>query len=336
MFNFKNNNNPNKPNNSNNTTNQTTEQLQNIDFMDLITTVRNQSKDKSLELEELNKRIKNGLDDIMNTKLDSEEEAKHNYKNIDMSKVEQMNLLDSYLYFMGEYYDAISDNEREAVKIFRIVRKLLNFPLDDNGNFRDDDVLGKEAEYIMEVFMSQSAESSVFMNQCKQSMEAKRAEYLNSSNIDEISSKIKSYLTSIDEYINMMSFASIYPLTHLVTNVFDLFIFAGLKIDKTEENEEEKYMNVYISVPKYSQIGISGNELASQYKAFYDMVDKKDKEMDEENPEEYNEPDYNKYKDYKISYRCKIRDEIWTAKDFKMQKLSTEYIKASKKTQEAK
>ena len=336
MFNFKNNNNPNKPNNSNNTTNQTKEQLQNIDFMDLITTVRNQSKDKSLELEELNKRIKNGLDDIMNTKLDSEEEAKHNYKNIDMSKVEQMNLLDSYLYFMGEYYDAISDNEREAVKIFRIVRKLLNFPLDDNGNFRDDDVLGKEAEYIMEVFMSQSAESSVFMNQCKQSMEAKRAEYLNSSNIDEISSKIKSYLTSIDEYINMMSFASIFPLTHLVTNVFDLFIFAGLKIDKTEENEEEKYMNVYISVPKYSQIGISGNELASQYKAFYDMVDKKDKEMDEENPEEYNEPDYNKYKDYKISYRCKIRDEIWTAKDFKMQKLSTEYIKASKKTQEAK
>ena len=333
MFNFKNNNNS---NNSNNTTNPTQEQLQNIDFMDLITTVRNQSEDKSLELKELNKRIKNGLDDIINTKINPEDEAKHNYKNIDMNKVQQMNLLDSYLYFMGEYYDTITDNERESVNIFRIVKKLLNFPLDDNGNFRDDDVLGKEAEYIMEVFMSQSAESNVFMNQCKKSMEAKKAEYLNSSNIDEISNKIKSYLTSIGEYIDIMSFASIFPLTHLVTNVFDLFIFAGLKIDKTEENEEEKYMNVYISVPKYSQIGISGNELASQYKAFYDMIDKKDREMDEENPEEYNEPDYNKYKDYKISYRCKIRDEIWTAKDFKMQKLSTEYIKASKKTQEAK
>ena len=333
MFNFKKNDNS---NNTNNKTNPTQEQLQNIDFMDLITAVKNQSEDKSLELKELNKRIKNGLDDIINTKINPEDEAKHNYKNIDMNKVQQMNLLDSYLYFMGEYYDTITDNERESVNIFRIVKKLLNFPLDDNGNFRDDDVLGKEAEYIMEVFMSQSAESNVFMNQCKKSMEAKKAEYLNSSNIDEISSKIKSYLTSIDEYINMMSFASIYPLTHLVTNVFDLFVFAGLKIDKTEENEEEKYMNVYISVPKYSQIGISGNELASQYKAFYDMIDKKDREMDEENPEEYNEPDYNKYKDYKISYRCKIRDEIWTAKDFKMQKLSTEYIKASKKTQEEK
>ena len=332
MFNFKKNDNS---NNTNNKTNPTQEQLQNIDFMDLITAVKNQSEDKSLELKELNKRIKNGLDDIINTKINPEDEAKHNYKNIDMNKVQQMNLLDSYLYFMGEYYDTITDNERESVNIFRIVKKLLNFPLDDNGNFRDDDVLGKEAEYIMEVFMSQSAESNVFMNQCKKSMEAKKAEYLNSSNIDEISSKIKSYLTSIDEYINMMSFASIYPLTHLVTNVFDLFVFAGLKIDKTEENEEEKYMNVYISVPKYSQIGISGNELASQYKAFYDMIDKKDREMDEENPEEYNDPDYNKYKDYKISYRCKIRDEIWTAKDFKMQKLSTEYIKASKKTQEA-
>lgn len=333
MFNFKKNDNS---NNTNNKTNPTQEQLQNIDFMDLITAVKNQSEDKSLELKELNKRIKNGLDDIINTKINPEDEAKHNYKNIDMNKVQQMNLLDSYLYFMGEYYDTITDNERESVNIFRIVKKLLNFPLDDNGNFRDDDVLGKEAEYIMEVFMSQSAESNVFMNQCKKSMEAKKAEYLNSSNIDEISSKIKSYLTSIDEYINMMSFASIYPLTHLVTNVFDLFVFAGLKIDKTEENEEEKYMNVYISVPKYSQIGISGNELASQYKAFYDMIDKKDREMDEENPEEYNDPDYNKYKDYKISYRCKIRDEIWTAKDFKMQKLSTEYIKASKKTQEEK
>ena len=336
MFNFKNNNNN---NNSNNTTKPTQEQLQSIDFMDLITAVKNQSEDKSLELKELNKRIKNGLDDIINTKINPEDEAKHNYKNIDMNKVQQMNLLDSYLYFMGEYYDTITDNERESVNIFRIVKKLLNFPLDDNGNFRDDDVLGKEAEYIMEVFMSQSAESNVFMNQCKKSMEAKKAEYLNSSNIaniDEISNKIKSYLTSIDEYINMMSFASIYPLTHLVTNVFDLFVFAGLKVDKTEENEEDKYMNVYISVPKYSQIGISGNELASQYKAFYEMIDKKDKEMDE-NPEEYgeyNDPDYNKYKDYKISYKCKIRDEIWTAKDFKMQKLSTEYIKASKKTQE--
>lgn len=333
MFNFKKNDNS---NNTNNKTNPTQEQLQNIDFMDLITAVKNQSEDKSLELKELNKRIKNGLDDIINTKINPEDEAKHNYKNIDMNKVQQMNLLDSYLYFMGEYYDTITDNERESVNIFRIVKKLLNFPLDDNGNFRDDDVLGKEAEYIMEVFMSQSAESNVFMNQCKKSMEAKKAEYLNSSNIDEISSKIKSYLTSIEEYIYMMSFASIFPLTHLVTNVFDLFVFAGLKIDKTEENEEEKYMNVYISVPKYSQIGISGNELASQYKAFYDMIDKKDREMDEENPEEYNDPDYNKYKDYKISYRCKIRDEIWTAKDFKMQKLSTEYIKASKKTQEEK
>ena len=333
MFNFKKNDNS---NNTNNKTNPTQEQLQNIDFMDLITAVKNQSEDKSLELKELNKRIKNGLDDIINTKINPEDEAKHNYKNIDMNKVQQMNLLDSYLYFMGEYYDTITDNERESVNIFRIVKKLLNFPLDDNGNFRDDDVLGKEAEYIMEVFMSQSAESNVFMNQCKKSMEAKKAEYLNSSNIDEISSKIKSYLTSIDEYINMMSFASIYPLTHLVTNVFDLFVFAGLKVDKTEENEEDKYMTVYISVPKYSQIGISGNELASQYKAFYDMIDKKDREMDEENPEEYNDPDYNKYKDYKISYRCKIRDEIWTAKDFKMQKLSTEYIKASKKTQEEK
>ena len=333
MFNFKKNDNS---NNTNNKTNPTQEQLQNIDFMDLITAVKNQSEDKSLELKELNKRIKNGLDDIINTKINPEDEAKHNYKNIDMNKVQQMNLLDSYLYFMGEYYDTITDNERESVNIFRIVKKLLNFPLDDNGNFRDDDVLGKEAEYIMEVFMSQSAESNVFMNQCKKSMEAKKAEYLNSSNIDEISSKIKSYLTSIEEYIDMMSFASIFPLTHLVTNVFDLFVFAGLKIDKTEENEEEKYMNVYISVPKYSQIGISGNELASQYKAFYDMIDKKDREMDEENPEEYNDPDYNKYKDYKISYRCKIRDEIWTAKDFKMQKLSTEYIKASKKTQEEK
>ena len=333
MFNFKKNDNS---NNTNNTINPTQEQLQSTDFMDLITAVRNQPNSKSLELEELNKRIKDGVDNYINTKPNPEDEAKHNYKNVDMNKVEQMNLLDSYLYFMGEYYDAISDNEREAVNIFRIVKKLLNFPLDDNENFRDDDVLGKEAEYIMEVFMAQSAESSVFMTQCKQSMEAKKAEYLNSSNIDEISSKIKSYLTSIDEYINMMSFASIYPLTHLVTNVFDLFVFAGLKIDKTEENEEEKYMNVYISVPKYSQIGISGNELASQYKAFYDMIDKKDREMDEENPEEYNDPDYNKYKDYKISYRCKIRDEIWTAKDFKMQKLSTEYIKASKKTQEEK
>ena len=148
MFNLKNNNNP---NNSNNTTNSTQEQLQNIDFMDLITTVRNQSEDKSLELKELNKRIKDGLDDIINTKIDPEDEAKHNYKNVDMNKVEQMNLLDSYLYFMGEYYDAITDNEREAVNIFRIVKKLLNFPLDDNGNFRNDDVLGKEAEYIMEV-----------------------------------------------------------------------------------------------------------------------------------------------------------------------------------------
>ena len=279
------------------------------------------------------------MDDIINTKINPEDEAKHNYKNIDMNKVQQMNLLDSYLYFMGEYYDTITDNERESVNIFRIVKKLLNFPLDDNGNFRDDDVLGKEAEYIMEVFMSQSAESNVFMNQCKKSMEAKKAEYLNSSNIaniDEISNKIKSYLTSIDEYINMMSFASIYPLTHLVTNVFDLFVFAGLKVDKTEENEEDKYMTVYISVPKYSQIGISGNELANQYKTFYEMIDKKDKEMDEisEKYGEYNNPDYNKYKDYKISYKCKIRDEIWTAKDFKMQKLSTEYIKASKKTQE--
>ena len=235
MFNFKKNDNS---NNTNNKTNPTQEQLQNIDFMDLITAVKNQSEDKSLELKELNKRIKNGLDDIINTKINPEDEAKHNYKNIDMNKVQQMNLLDSYLYFMGEYYDTITDNERESVNIFRIVKKLLNFPLDDNGNFRDDDVLGKEAEYIMEVFMSQSAESNVFMNQCKKSMEAKKAEYLNSSNIDEISSKIKSYLTSIDEYINMMSFASIYPLTHLVTNVFDLFIFAGLKIDKIEENEE--------------------------------------------------------------------------------------------------
>ena len=335
MFNFK------KNDNSNNTNNTTQEQLQNTDFMDLITAVRNQPKSKSLELEELNKRIKDGVDNYINTKPNPEEEAKHNYKNIDMNKIEQMNLLDSYLYFMGEYYDAVSDNEREAVNIFRIAKKLLNFPLDDNGNFRDNDVLGKEAEYIMEVFMAQFAESNVFMNQCKKSMEAKKAEYLNSANIaniDEISSKIKSYLTSIDEYINMMSFASIYPLTHLVTNVFDLFVFAGLKVDKTEENDEEKYMTVYISVPKYSQIGISGNELASQYKAFYEMIDKKDKEMDE-NPEEYgeyNDPDYNKYKDYKISYRCKIRDEIWTAKDFKMQKLSTEYIKASKKTQEEK
>lgn len=335
MFNFKKNDNS---NNTNNTTNPTQEQLQSTDFMDLITAVRNQSKSKSLELEELNKRIKNGVDNFINTKPNPEKEAKHNYKNVDMDKVEQMNLLDSYLYFMGEYYDSITDNERESVEIFRIVKKLLNFPLDNNGNFRDDDVLGKEAECIMMIFMSQSAESSVFMNQCKQSMEAKKTEYLNNSNIDEISSKIKSYLTSINEYINMMSFASIYPLTHLVTNVFDLFVFAGLKVDKTEENEEEKYMTVYISVPKYSQIGISGNELASQYKTFYNIVDAKDKEMDT-NPEEYdeyNDPDYNKYKDYKISYRCKIRDEIWTAKDFKMQKLNTEYIKASKETQEAK
>lgn len=330
MFNFK------KNDNTNNTTNSTQEQLQNTDFMDLITAVRNQPENKSLELEELNKRIKDGVDNFINTKPNPEEEAKHNYKNVDMDKVEQMNLLDSYLYFMGEYYEAISDNERESLKIFRIVKKLLNFPLNNDGNFRDDDVLGKEAEHIMEIFMAQSAESQVFMSQCRKSMEVKREEYLNSSNIDEMNYKIKSYLTSIREYIDMMSFASIFPLTHLVTNVFDLFVFAGLKIDKTEENEEEKYMNVYISVPKYSQIGISSNELANQYKAFYDMIDKKDREMDEENPKEYNDPDYNKYKDYKISYRCKIRDEIWTAKDFKMQKLSTEYIKASKKTQEGK
>lgn len=330
MFNFK------KNDNTNNTTNSTQEQLQNTDFMDLITAVRNQPENKSLELEELNKRIKDGVDNFINTKPNPEEEAKHNYKNVDMDKVEQMNLLDSYLCFMGEYYEAISDNERESLKIFRIVKKLLNFPLNNDGNFRDDDVLGKEAEHIMEIFMAQSAESQVFMSQCRKSMEVKREEYLNSSNIDEMNYKIKSYLTSIREYIDMMSFASIFPLTHLVTNVFDLFVFAGLKIDKTEENEEEKYMNVYISVPKYSQIGISSNELANQYKAFYDMIDKKDREMDEENPKEYNDPDYNKYKDYKISYRCKIRDEIWTAKDFKMQKLSTEYIKASKKTQEGK
>lgn len=335
MFNFKKNDNS---NNTNNKTNSTQEQLQNTDFMDLITAVRNQPENKSLELEELNKRIKDGVDNYINTKPNPEEEAKHNYKNVDMDKVERMNLLDSYLYFMGEYYDSISDNERESLEIFRIVRKLLNFPLDNEGNFRDDDILGKEAECIMMIFMSQTAESQVFMSQCRKSMEAKREEYLNSSNIDEISSKIKSYLTSINEYINMMSFASIYPLTHLVTNVFDLFVFAGLKVDKTEENDEEKYMTVYISVPKYSQIGISGNELASQYKAFYEMIDKRDKEMDE-NPEEYgeyNDPNYNKYKDYKISYKCKIRDEIWTAKDFKMQNLSTEYIKASKKTQEEK
>lgn len=332
MFNFK------KNDNSNNTTNLTQEQLQNTDFMDLITAVRNQPKSKSLELEELNKRIKDGVDNFINTKPNPEEEAKHNYKNVDMDKVEQMNLLDSYLYFMGEYYEAISDNERESLKIFRIVKKLLNFPLDDKGNFRDDDVLGKEAECIMGIFMSQTAESQVFMNQCRKSMEVKREEYLNSSNIDEMNYKIKSYLTSIREYIDMMSFASIFPLTHLVTNVFDLFVFAGLKNDKTEENDEEKYMTIYISVPKYSQIGISGNELASQYKAFYEMIDKKDKEMDEisEKYNEYNDPDYNKYKDYKISYKCKIRDEIWTAKDFKMQKLSTEYIKTSKKTQEEK
>lgn len=327
MFNFK------KNDNSNNTNNPTQEQLQNTDFMDLITAVRNQPENKSLELEELNKRIKDELDNYINKKPNPEEEAKHNYKNVDMDKVEQMNLLDSYLYFMGEYYDSITDNERESVKIFRIVKKLLNFPLDNNGNFRDDDVLGKEAEYIMGIFMSQTAESQVFMNQCRKSMEAKMEAKRNENSIG---LSVKSYLASIEEYIDMMSFASIFPLTHLVTNVFDLFVFAGLKIDKTEENEEEKYMNVYISVPKYSQIGISGNELASQYKAFYDMIDKKDREMDEENPEEYNDPDYNKYTDYKISYRCKIRDEIWTAKDFKMQKLSTEYIKASKKTQEEK
>lgn len=330
MFNFKKNDNS---NNTNNTNNPTQEQLQNTDFMDLITAVRNQPKSKSLELEELNKRIKDGVDSFINTKPNPEEEAKHNYKNVDMDKVEQMNLLDSYLYFMGEYYDSITDNERESVEIFRIVKKLLNFPLDDKGNFRDDDVLGKEAECIMGIFMSQTAESQVFMNQCRKSMQAKM-EAKRNENLNGLS--VKSYLAIIEEYIDMMSFASIFPLTHLVTNVFDLFVFAGLKIDKTEENEEEKYMNVYISVPKYSQIGISGNELASQYKAFYDMIDKRDREMDEENPEEYNDPDYNKYNDYKISYRCKIRDEIWTAKDFKMQKLSTEYIKASKKTQEEK
>lgn len=330
MFNFKKNDNS---NNTNNKTNPTQEQLQNTDFMDLITAIRNQPENKSLEFEELNKRIKDGLDNYINTKPNLEEEAKHNYKNVDMDKVERMNLLDSYLYFMGEYYDSITDNERESVKIFRIVKKLLNFPLDDKGNFREDDVLGKEAEYIMGIFMSQTAESQVFMNQCRKSMEAKM-EAKRNENLNGLS--VKSYLTSIEEYIDMMSFASIFPLTHLVTNVFDLFVFAGLKIDKTEENEEEKYMNVYISVPKYSQIGISGNELANQYKAFYDMIDKRDREMDEKNPEEYNDPDYNKYNDYKISYRCKIRDEIWTAKDFKMQKLSTEYIKASKKTQEEK
>ena len=274
----------------------------------------------------------------MNSNLTNPTKTTHtaeDYKHMMTEELATMNIVDSYIQFMEPIIDEGNEMDKLIFTYIKAVRPISNFPLTENNNFREDDIVGKELEKI---FFSLLADTSTVSN----ILETATSNTFDKTTSDfESLSEMKNSLSILDTLsaLGLLGDTNFYvylynqPVVDFRHDMYSLFTSCGLVVeewvdgnsqsDSYDPNRAENGESViYFSVPKHSQVGASGKELGSIFKKFmligtFDENGNKTKDggINTENCPSYTE----KFGEInKMSFKMRIRDELWTKKDFEM------------------
>ena len=261
--------------------------------------------------------------------------TKKKYEHMMTEELAIMNVVDSYIQFMEPIIDEGNDMDKMILAYIKAVRPISNFPLTENNNFRDDDIVGKELEDIFLRLLADMSSVSNVLDIVNSNVLDKTASDFES--IEEIKNSL-GILDTLSELgllgdTDFYTFLYNQPVVDFRYAMYTLFTSCGLVVEEwVDGNEQSDSYDpnrakvgesvIYFSVPKYSQISASGKELGSIFKKFMliGSFDENGNKTEDGGLNTTTCPAYTeKFGEInKMSFKMRIRDEVWTKKDYEM------------------